>query len=153
MIKLRISSENPREVEDVISLLESLFPDMRFTAARMGSNPKYADDQKYFSYGEPRVRNKKPIPINFKLIGRKLLNTPAPTPAVKPVAKPAIKPAEKQVVYAWQRVLGLDGVPRLSWAKCRRRYRDLTADEISQAKKNLYVDAMDEAAKHFNISL
>lgn len=77
MVKLRICSEDPEEVEQVIDrpaarLFEQLFPDMRFSAVRLGGNPKYADDPKYFSYGEPRIRNKKPIDIDFSSVSKRL---------------------------------------------------------------------------------
>ncbi|MBO0950898.1 hypothetical protein [Fibrella forsythiae] len=155
MVKIRICSEDPHEIEDVTSLFESLFPDMRFTAARLGGNPKYADDPKYFSYGEPRVHNKKPIPINFKLIGKKLTNTPAPVakPSQPKAKKPAHKPVTKFAIPDWQRVLGLDNATKLSWTKCRIRYRELTSGEISQTTRNKYVEAMEAAARHFKISL
>lgn len=72
MVKIRLCSEDPDEVEKVITLFETLFPDMRFSAVRLGGNPKYANDPKYFSYGEPRIKNKQPINVDFAAVTRKL---------------------------------------------------------------------------------
>lgn len=66
MVKIRLCSENLEEIQDAVELMERMFPKMRFSAPRLGSNPKYADDPKYFSYGEPRIRNKKPVKTDFK---------------------------------------------------------------------------------------
>jgi hypothetical protein len=72
MIKIRLCSENPEVVEAAVTLFEQLFPDMRFSAVRLGGNPKYANDPKYFSYGEPRIRNKKPVDVDFNSVTKRL---------------------------------------------------------------------------------
>lgn len=72
MVKIRICSEDPDEVEQAIDLFAQLFPDMRFSAVRLGGNPKYANDPKYFSYGEPRIRNKQPINVDFSSVAKRL---------------------------------------------------------------------------------
>lgn len=71
MIKVRLCGEDPDQVEQAVKLFEALFPNMRFSAVRLGGNPKYKDDPKYFSYGEPRIKNKKPIDVDFVAINQK----------------------------------------------------------------------------------
>lgn len=66
MVKIRLASDNLEEIEYAIELLKRTFPNMRFSSPRLGSNPKYAHDPKYLSYGEPRIRNGKPIKTDFK---------------------------------------------------------------------------------------
>lgn len=78
MIKIRLCSENPDEVEQVVTLFETLFPAMRFSAVRMGGNPKYKDDPRYFSYGEPRIKNKQPIDVDFTVVTKKLTGLTPP---------------------------------------------------------------------------
>lgn len=66
MVKIRICGDTENEVDTVIELFENLFPEMRWSTPRQGSNPKYAEDQKWFSYGEPRIKDKKPVKVNFR---------------------------------------------------------------------------------------
>lgn len=65
MVKIRLCGEDDREVEAAVALMEGLFPEMRFSAVRLGGNPKYANDPKFFSYGEPRISNKRPVKVDF----------------------------------------------------------------------------------------
>ena len=86
MVKIRLCSEDPDEVEAAVALMEALFPQMRFSAARLGGNPKYANDPKYFSYGEPRIRDKKPVKVDFESVARKvkgISTTEAPKKRIK----------------------------------------------------------------------
>jgi len=66
MIKIRISSESETELQEAVQYFQKKFPTMNFSKPRMGSNPKYKDDPKFFSYGSPRQKNGKPRRVNFK---------------------------------------------------------------------------------------
>jgi hypothetical protein len=65
MVKIRLVSESLEEIEAAKAFLEKLLPNMRFTTPKHGNNPKYADNPQYLSYGEPRMKNKKPARTNF----------------------------------------------------------------------------------------
>jgi hypothetical protein len=71
MVKIRLCADDADELEKAVDFFTAVFPDMRFSAARLGSNPKYKDDPKYFSYGEPRIKDKKPVQVDFS-IARKM---------------------------------------------------------------------------------
>lgn len=77
MLKIRLLSEDPDEVEAAIELFEALFPDMRFSSPRIGGNPKYANDPKYLAYGEPRIRDRKPIKVDIRAAHEKVTGLPA----------------------------------------------------------------------------
>lgn len=66
MLKIRLCSDNLKEVEKAKEWMEKHIPDMRFSSPRVGTNPKYINDPKWFSYGEPRTRNKKAIKVKLK---------------------------------------------------------------------------------------
>ncbi|WP_375445771.1 hypothetical protein [uncultured Fibrella sp.] len=65
-LKIRLCCEDQAMVEKAVDVLTTLFPDLRFSAARLGNNPKYADSPKYFSYGEPRTKNGQPVPVDLE---------------------------------------------------------------------------------------
>jgi predicted 3-demethylubiquinone-9 3-methyltransferase (glyoxalase superfamily) len=71
MVKIRLCADHANELEKAVDFFTSVFPDMRFSAVRLGGNPKYKDDPKYFSYGEPRIKDKKPVQVDFS-IARKM---------------------------------------------------------------------------------
>lgn len=66
MIKIRLCSDDLEEISNAIAYLEKTFPTLRFTAPRIGSNPRYADNPQYLSYGQPRQLNGKPRTPRFK---------------------------------------------------------------------------------------
>lgn len=66
MLKIRLSSESETELLEAVQYFQNKFPTMNFSKPRLGSNPKYQNDPKYFSYGQPRQKNGKPRRINFK---------------------------------------------------------------------------------------
>jgi hypothetical protein len=52
MIKIRITGDSAAECEATRQLLLSLLPGATFAKPREGTNPKYAGNQKWMSYGE-----------------------------------------------------------------------------------------------------
>lgn len=51
MVRLRIEGDSADEVKAVADTIESFFPQhMVFSPAKEGANPKYMNQQKFFSY-------------------------------------------------------------------------------------------------------
>jgi hypothetical protein len=65
MIKIRITGDNFQETREAFEYFKKIFPTMNWSKPKLGNNPKYGDDQKFFSYGTPKILNKKPRKTNF----------------------------------------------------------------------------------------
>ena len=66
MLKIRISEDTFEKCTEAVKWFKKKFPTMTFTTPKLGNNPKYKDDQKWFSYGNPRQLKGKPRRVNFK---------------------------------------------------------------------------------------
>jgi hypothetical protein len=66
MIKIRICTDTEQECQEALTWFKKKFPNMTFSSPRQGTNPKYIHNPKFFSYGQPRVKNRLPVKINFK---------------------------------------------------------------------------------------
>jgi hypothetical protein len=86
MVKIRISGDNFQEVREAADYMKKLFPTMNFTKPKEGTNPKY-EESKFFSYGTPKILNKKPRKINFKARLDKLKSTKSKTDHEKELEK------------------------------------------------------------------
>lgn len=51
-IKIRLCADDEPSCRQAIDLVETALPNARMQSPRQGSNPKYAEQQKWFSYGE-----------------------------------------------------------------------------------------------------
>lgn len=52
VIKIRLCADDEPTCREGIELVEQALPNARMQSPRQGSNPKYADQQKWFAYGE-----------------------------------------------------------------------------------------------------
>lgn len=51
-VKLRLTGDSEQEVRAAIAHVQQYLPGAKMLKPREGSNPRYADNQKWFSYGE-----------------------------------------------------------------------------------------------------
>ena len=73
MVKIRLQADHKPELEQALTLFRQVFPGMNFSKPRQGSNPKYQDNQKWFSYGQPRVKHGRPVKTDFSKINPQTL--------------------------------------------------------------------------------
>lgn len=65
MLKIRLCHDTEEQLQKAVDYFAKEFPTMRFSKPRKGTNPKYEHAPKWFSYGEPRVKNGKPRRVVF----------------------------------------------------------------------------------------
>jgi|TARA_Y100001951_G_scaffold85023_1_gene74711 hypothetical protein len=55
LVKVRLQCEDDREIDRVAEILLQRCPELILASARLGSNPKYAGQQKYARYGDFKI--------------------------------------------------------------------------------------------------
>lgn len=73
IVKLRITADSEEDAEAARELIEGLLSDAqcRMQTPRQGSNPKYADDPKWMSYGDFVLPERRQRATTVKLKGRR----------------------------------------------------------------------------------